>query len=58
MTANRSFGNVAPLKYEYLRMTVTKPNLIEEAIKTRFNAGNACYHSREQNLVSDIKEGT
>jgi hypothetical protein len=32
-------------------MTVTIQNLIKEEIKTKFNSGNACYHS-VQNLLS------
>jgi hypothetical protein len=42
-TANRSFGNVAHLKY--LGMRVTTENCIQEEIKGRLNSGNACYHS-------------
>jgi hypothetical protein len=47
--ANRSFENESQL--QYLGMTVTNQNLIQEEIKRRLNSGNACYHS-VQNLLS------
>jgi hypothetical protein len=47
--ANRSFENVAQLKY--LEMKVTYQNLIQEKIKRIINSGNACHHS-VQNLLS------
>jgi hypothetical protein len=36
---------------EYLGMTVTNQNFIQEEIKRRLNSGNACYLS-VQNLMS------
>jgi hypothetical protein len=47
--ANRSFENVS--QFKYLWMTATNQNFIEEEIKRRLNSGNACYHS-VQNLLS------
>jgi hypothetical protein len=47
--ANRLFENVS--QFKYLGMTVTNQNLIQEEIKRRLNSGNACYHS-VQNLLS------
>jgi hypothetical protein len=46
---NRSFENVS--QFQYLRMTVTNQNLIQEKIK-RLNSGNACYHLAQNRLAS------
>jgi hypothetical protein len=48
-TANRACENMA--EFKYLRMTVANQNFINEKIKSRLNAGNACYHS-VQNILS------
>jgi hypothetical protein len=50
--ANISFVNVS--QFEYLGMTVTKQNLIQEEIKRRLNSGNACYHSAQNILSSHL----
>jgi hypothetical protein len=52
--ANRSFKNVSQFKYEYLGMTVTNQNLIQEEIKRRLNSGSACYHSVQNFLSSRL----
>jgi hypothetical protein len=48
-TANRSLENVA--EFRYSGMTETNQDLIKKEIKSRFNLGNACYHS-VQNILS------
>jgi hypothetical protein len=46
---NRSFENIS--QFKYLRTTPTNQNLFEEEITRKLNSGNACYHS-VQNLLS------
>jgi hypothetical protein len=48
--ASRCFENMAQI--EYLGITVTNQNLIQEEIKRRLNSGNACYHSVQNLLYS------
>jgi hypothetical protein len=39
---------------KYLGTTVTNQNLIQEEIKRRLNSGNACYHSVQNLLPSQL----
>jgi hypothetical protein len=48
--ANRSFENVA--QFEYLGMTVTDQNRIQEEFKRRLNSGNPCYHLTQNFCLS------
>jgi hypothetical protein len=45
---NESFETVA--KFKFLEATITNQNYMHDEVKTRLNAGNACYHS-VQNLL-------
>jgi hypothetical protein len=48
-TDNSSFERME--EFKYLETILTNQNSIQEEIKSRFNSGNACYHS-VRNLLS------
>jgi hypothetical protein len=41
-------------KFRYLGTAITNQNLIQEEIKRRLNSGNACYHSVQNLLRSQL----
>jgi hypothetical protein len=49
---DRSFENVA--QFKCLVTTVTNQNLVQEEINRRLNSGNACYHSVQKLLSSQL----
>jgi hypothetical protein len=49
--ASRSCENVAKFKHQGTTVTI---NLIHHGIKSRFNSGNACYHSIQNLLFSHL----
>jgi hypothetical protein len=51
-TGNRSFENMS--QFKYLGTTVTIQNFIQDEIKKRLNSGNACYHSVQNPLSSQL----
>ena len=51
-TANSSFERVE--QFKFLRANLTNQNSIQEEFKSRFNLGNACYHSVQNHLSSSL----
>jgi len=49
---NSAFERVEELKY--LGTTLTNKNSIQEEIKSRLMSGNACYHSVQNRLSSNL----
>ena len=49
---NSTFERVE--EFKYLGTTLTNQNSIAEEIKSRFNSGNACYHSVQILLSSTL----
>ena len=47
---NSSFERVE--EFNYLEITLTNQNSIQEEIKSRLKSGNACYHSVQNPLSS------
>jgi hypothetical protein len=41
-------------EFKYLVTTLTNQNSIQEGIKSRLKSGNACYHSVQNFLSSDL----
>ena len=49
---DKSFAIVE--QFKYLGRTLTNPNSIQEAIKSRLKSGNACHHSVQNPLSSSL----
>jgi hypothetical protein len=52
LTANKSFENV--VKFKYIGTRITIENFIHQEIKSRLHSGNACCHSVQSLLFSNL----